>query len=423
MLKKLKGAKESGIFCNFVVIMRLLRLIYILIIPVMAWAFTACHDSNDEPTPPEPVIAPRTVLVYMVAANNLGRPDYDSDVSYDTLDLREMEKAARAGISGGRWLVFHSAYSGSRLLELTKRGFRELKKYDDIVPVEVSDMSAVIDDAQSLAPADSYGLVLWSHGSGWIEDVPAASGALKGPALRVFGDHRGKHINTTDLRRVLEGKGFDFIYFDCCLMGSVEVMYELRDCAHYIVSSPSELAKKGMPYDENLQLLLDGSRESLVAAATNTFNWYDRIEDPEMRTATMTVVDTEWLEALADATAAIYALSPASHPLKTVTNYYGSDRVSQGYYLDFGEYVEALAADQALSETLTGAWRDAMSRTVIYADATPRLWNSWPMYNVSGLSTRVFRRAADISTKGYDRLEWARDVVAPRFTTSNSTEQ
>ncbi len=397
--------------------MKIFKTVFLLLFSFLTViGLSGCHDKGDTPDPGT-AQARRTVLVYMVAANSLGQG------SADTLDMIEMKKAAVSGglPSDARCILFRSTYKKTELLELMADGvFKTLKTYTPGLAVTADRMEEAIADTKKFASADSYGLVLWSHATGWIEDgcedVYASSGGL---STMSFGIDSGKKMNITSLRSVLEGKGFDYIYFDCCLMGSVEVSYELRDCARYIVTSPSETPFDGMPYDLNLACLMDGSRQALIQAADNTFNLYNNKPALFDRTATMTVIDTDALDRLAAATGAIYNVTPLAHPLNSlgcVTNYYGYDYVSEGAYLDFGEYVDALAATLPDSREISDEFHKALESCVIYHKATDKLWNKWPLYNCSGLSTRVFSRPDDFNLQGYDRLEWARKVVKPRLT-------
>lgn len=133
-----------------------LGLLFICMVAFM----TAC--GSDEPTPdpgidpPEPSVASRTVLVYMVATNNMGTGKYDE------LDINEMlEAAANGDFNDGRLIVYHAPYRSAPVLkEITKEGIDTLKIYDeDAVSVKISQMRTVIEDTKELAPADDYGLV------------------------------------------------------------------------------------------------------------------------------------------------------------------------------------------------------------------------------------------------------------------------
>ena len=163
-----------------------MKTIHHYILPLLLAILAGC--SGDEPAPgPEPAPgSPRTLLVYMIANNNLGYP-YEW-AQYDLRDIAEMEQAAAAGALGdSRLIVFRHAYiapgkSEMKLLEVTRSGTRELLAYSGL-PSSASEetMRRVIADTKAIAPADSYGLVLWSHASGWLNtgiDTPSGGAAL-----------------------------------------------------------------------------------------------------------------------------------------------------------------------------------------------------------------------------------------------------
>ncbi len=375
-----------------------------LLCALLACCLWSCHSDNDnEPTP----MAERSVLVYMVANCNLGG---DADIN----DLAEMRMAALDGrLGNNNWIIYHSTKKGSRLLSMGANGDTTLiKAYPQGYSVTIDRMTEVISDFKFNAPANSYGIVFWSHGTGWIEDG-IDEGGINEISPKSYGDDGGKKMNVTSMRRALENMGLDYIYFDCCLMGSIEVAYELRNCARYIVSSPSELPWDGMRYDLNFAELLDGSREALIRAAQNTFNHYNSQTSSYDRSCTMSVIDTRQLDKLAEATAEIYKITPLQHPLSIVTNYYGSETSRQAFYLDFGEYVNALCASHDVAPTLAKNFNDALSAAVIYKAATESIWNWFKMYSVSGLSTRVFHLPSAIYEKGYNNLQWTKDIVIP----------
>lgn len=145
----------------------------------MLLGLTACKK-NDDPTPGPNDTKRRTVLTYMVADNNL--------YSFAERDINEMEAGWSARFDG-RLVVFlypvaeTSGYAPRRtdydedprllLIERDERtdviSSRVLKRYDRTMdPTDPATMRRVIDEVMQLAPAGDYGLVLWSHGSGWL---------------------------------------------------------------------------------------------------------------------------------------------------------------------------------------------------------------------------------------------------------------
>lgn len=383
-------------------------IIPIIVVTFLGMSMWSCSgdDGPNGDTPPREDIptVDRTVLVYIVGTNNLGGALLDYD------DIDEMIAGSRKGAldhTNTRWLVYHCGYyNTSRLFEIAKGDTTTLKHYgNDVSSVSVSRMSEVLDDIARLAPASDYGLVLWSHGSGWLENG-LDEDADKTNTLS-FGDDRGAKMNVTSLAKVLEGRDIDYVYFDACHMCTVEVAYELRHATRYIVGGPAETPGAGMPYDLTMASLAAGSIDNLVEAAGQTFDHYRLSSD-----CAMTVLDLSEIEALADATAQIYDATPLPHPSAEVTNYYG--RARSGNFIDFGEYVGALADSNALDRT---AFDRALQKTVVYSAAPDRFYSwallAWlPIYNASGLSTYVFNSPDDFGFEGYDNLQWAKNVAA-----------
>ncbi|MDE6369646.1 MAG: hypothetical protein K2K94_10465, partial [Muribaculaceae bacterium] len=188
-----------------------------LVVAFSIGAASCRHDDNDEPelpVEPETPLPGRTVLVYMLASSNgLGA---SSPNDYDMQDFNEMREAAAAGdITDGRLLVFHSASNGNQVLkEITQDGRVDtLKIYDSTIrPQTAQRMSEVLDDMKAWAPASDYGLILWGHGTGWIEDGIAEETASTYQTYSYGSEQNNKwKMNVTSLARVLEGRDFSFI--------------------------------------------------------------------------------------------------------------------------------------------------------------------------------------------------------------------
>lgn len=391
-----------------------------------ALAITGCSgDSGDMPEPaPEPAATvERAVLVYMTAHNNLGyqNPQDGDSRHFDERDLDEMTEAARSGAFGAnRLLVLHSPWEGETALkEVTPEGFKTLKSYGKALnTTQSAAMERVIADFKALAPAHAYGLILWGHGSGWLED-----GQEKAPRKRSYGGFEtgGSHtwMNTTTLADVLEGKGFDYLYFDCCFMAGVEVAYELRHAVETIVGSSSELPSEGMPYHKTLPYLM-ADNPDLPQAAAATFGHFDAKQGFD-RTCTISVIHTAGLDALADAVGNAW-LTATSAPSRFSVQQFASpnDYTYRYRYFDLLHAVESAATPQA-----TAAVSEALGNAVVYSAATPYLWEKdadhpWDYYQVKidchcGLTTYIPSSQADFDTYGYSQLEWATDVASKLF--------
>lgn len=174
------------------------------------------------------------------------------------------------------------------LYKVQKRGNQIIKSYPEHNSADPAMFQTVIKDIINFAPSDSYGLVLWSHGTSWI---PANA------KLKSFGRDGKNEMDVKELANALPVH-FDYILFDACiLMGSVEVAYELKGKTNYIISSPTESLADGFPYEKITPLLFGGEHE-LIALATEYFNYYSRMKG-QLNSASISVLNTDELDQLA----------------------------------------------------------------------------------------------------------------------------
>lgn len=386
-----------------------LKFLYrILTACVVSVVLVACGEDEPQPERP-PVPTGRTVLVYMLASNNgLG---YSDPYDYDMQDIREMCRAAKNGdITDGRLIVFHSASNGRQVLkEITSSGTVDtLKIYNDaLIPQSAERMSEVLDDMAALAPAGDYGLILWGHGTGWLEDgiSDEASTASVRPYSYGSENNDRRKMNITSLASQLEGRGFSFVYFDCCYMASVEVVYQMRNVAPRIVAYPTEVLAFGMPYDQNVRHFFAREPE-LEEAARNTFAFYDAMSNPRYRMCTVSVINTAGLDRLAAAVRAIYSNNTTGVPAGYTPQPYTTSRPY--YYCDLGGYISALNADDERRREFEAALADV----VVLELATDRIWNTLAIREHSGLSTFIMNSDDDMNSKNYYRLSWFDDVAS-----------
>lgn len=402
--------------------MNSVRFLKIWVCALLLLPLASCGD-DEEPQPQEdsqeswkpgepPVECARTLLIYMAADNSLGLNRFDRS------DMDEMELAASEMPADSRVLVYHDASSGDpELLEFSQSGWRHIKDYpgndSGVRATSPERMEEVFSDMRAVAPAHAYGLVLWSHGSGWDEQSTSRSQVQRrsfGQDYRAGENSAGSTMSIPTLASALEGQGFDFVYFDCCFMATVETAYELRRCVNYIVGSTTELPADGMPYDINLPKLAAATPD-LIGAAAATFEHYDALTGTS-RWCTMSVIDCSQLDALASATRAAMATAtcmPARTEVQPYTTY------SPCRVFDFADYIEkSLPADADALER----WRNALDRVVIYKANTPCIYEDGMsrrtimLNSYSGLSSYVLECADDAQTAGYSRLQWWRDVAS-----------
>lgn len=97
--------------------------------------------------------------------------------------------------------------------------------------------------------AQSNALVLWDHGAGW-DNGKSTSGLI-------CDDTAGTMLADYEVAGVMAATGayWEHLAMDACVMGSVEVAYEYRDVAHYLLFSQESVPWNGFNYTPICQAL------------------------------------------------------------------------------------------------------------------------------------------------------------------------
>lgn len=354
--------------------------------------FTSCGGSKDEPE----ITPERTLIVYMADNNNLS--------TAATADIQEMQQ----GISmttAGRLLVYQQTRdSNPQLMEIKRDGTTSvIRKYDPGEPaVSVERMQTVIADAKKAAPSQAYGLVLWSHATGWADD----DGTIKPQSFGADGPYAAAYqrMSIRSLAQALEGTHFDYIYFDCCHMATVEVAYELRNLADYIVGSPTELNTDGMPYHLTVPYLLELNPDMREITST-TFDFYNNSYSNIYSTGCcMALIRTSALERLARVSRKALTLGTDISAYNPVC-YFRTIVMLSGIY-DMYDYFNTLIAD---NPGVSAEWNEAFSNAVISAYATPTVYGL-DASRFHGLGCNILSDDNTASTGNYNLTSWFRDV-------------
>lgn len=408
----------------------------------------------------------RTVIEYMIADNNLYpyavQNINDMEAAWD--ELSEQEKGGRMVVylhpvaAASRWAPTDPDYDETpRLLLIAgdqtgRIASRVLKTYSrEQDPTDPEVMARVVADAMELAPGAGYGLAFWSHGSGWL---PAESYQPLRSAIPVWDDAGwsgsklagiGESARTSSengtkagnegitsysfgisssfgnsemeidaMSRALAGFGkFDFILFDACHMACIELAWEFRDRADYLISSVAEVLGAGFPYREILRPMLSPGAADAEGIARTYFDYYDGLSGA-YRTATVSMVKTSELPALAEA---VKGLSEAGLPegssgLSPAAQQFGRTYTSfNGTFYDLGDLVHRTWS----GADYTGAVAEfdrALAAAVPYAAATPWILEGQSgairVLSHCGLSSYLPRTATPVSLAAYrTRFGWS----------------
>ena len=200
-----------------------------------------------------------------------------------------------------------------------------VKRYpSDFYSSDPNSFSEVLQTMMKTAPAESYGLVLWGHASGWAvtSDTIAASSSRRAYGWDYGRDGNldgSKWMNITQMARALDGlPEFDFIFADCCMMMGLEVGYELRHATHYLIGSPAEIPGNGAPYQLLVPYLFEKDSAMYRGIVDTYYDYYyqEYLLNSGLKghSLPLSVIDTHYLEELAAETRDILPVFVPTYP-------------------------------------------------------------------------------------------------------------
>ena len=283
---------------------------------------------------------------------------------------------------------------------------------------------------------ESFGVLMSSHGTGWTPPGYCTTGyknegnsdviewrrsAFPGtylsgeylyepvPGVKSMG-YTVTGVNPTvayetDIREIADLLPFklDYIIFDACFMGGVEVACEFRDKCNFVVASQTEILSDGMDYTTMISDLLEGNRADLVSLATNYFNHYN-LSIGSKRSATISVVDCSKLGTLAAVCRNLfrnYDISKDNVDASKLQKYFYY--TNHAWFYDLYSIVQAAGA----SETELSDLQWALDECILYKAATPTFaLYGFPIDTHSGLSMYLPEKERTQLNSYYRELSW-----------------
>lgn len=315
--------------------------------------FTSCSDedvSNDK----EPETVRQTIIMYYPWSGQSMYGCFNNNIS-------DFEKAIEAnnGLDGKRLLVFIAKNKiDASMVEISFSGSKcrrdTLKKYktDHLLYVTADGIASIFRDIRTLAPSEAYSLILGCHGVGWLpvnksngKMMPIFKQQKKETSLtRYFGhDIDGDYqTDVTTFAAGIKSAGMKmkFILFDVCYMSNIETAYDLKDVTDYLIASPTEIMKYGMPYAVVGKDLMDGNFKGVCDGFKSFYSNY------EIPCGTLGVTDCREVEHMAYLMRNINYRYPDMH--KNAGGVQILDGFSQSIFFDFGDYVRRTCKDEAL---------------------------------------------------------------------------
>jgi hypothetical protein len=317
----------------------------------------------------------------MVADN-----DMDSQVDYT---LNQLKAGVRR--SAGTVAVYLDRKDAApRLFSITQMGEeRLLKTYQEVNSADPVTLAGVVSDVQTQLPADRFGLILWSHGMGWLPYGHSPAKTLSLRSESVFPQTRYVGYDLDDgssvqpyvmeidaLARSLPDNVAEYIWFDACLMGSVETFYALRRKCRYLVASPTNVLAEagydasGIPYSKVLPCLF-GGKEDLQKACGGYMEHYRGMKHSILRSASITLVDAGQLDSLYYTVRTLLTgkLPSLANLNKEGIQVYHTDKEPQVFF----DMTGVLKKAGSVGSPDYASYESQLNRTVLYKAATDKI--------------------------------------------------
>jgi len=368
----------------------------------------SCSDDSNEPTVTDPTVE-RTVLVWLAGDNNL---------SYEV--PRKIAALAQGYLNAkpkDTRLLIYSDCRGDypQLIEIVGQGeIKNLATYPAHNSASPETFNRVLSEMVEQAPAKHYGLIVFSHATGWLP-----KGALEHPTdfenmypdaglsqSRTILDDNGEQMSMADFAKALPmtdtGK-LDYIIFENCFTAGVEVAYELRDKAERLLVSSAEILSPGFEdiYPQYLGLLMQSAPD--IVGFAKAYYDYRNAMSGNNRSATVSVINTAAIEPLTVLTRSIESAAP---PID-------EDRLSQmqrfnrhryTLFFDFAEYLETRCPDRA--DDIQSAMNNIVEYSACTTSFIPGYSNGFNIRLHCGLTTYIPQSYFQALNTEYYQTSW-----------------
>ena len=413
---------------------------YIIVLFAATMLLFSCkkEEQKEEPKEHYGTTNGRTVLVYIVADNNMS--------TQALIDIREMLIGAKYLGDKDHLMIYLDDNSSPRIYYVTNSNAGQA--YKDLTPVfsfssEVNSCTYdqllwVLNYMKEHYAAESYGLVMWSHGSGWLPATPSANPKTYGVKSRSFGldnengkSFTGHQMDIEEIAQAIEDfKKVDFLIFDACFMQNIEVVYALRNTAKTIISSPAEVPGDGAPYHTMLKPMFED--EGYVTGMVDEY--YNVYKSSTIYGILLSAVNCESLEHFAEVTR-VYVQKYKQELLTTeyvddnnnptILDYFWFDKYTSSS-LQYPDYYDIKGLMKKVMTTEDYAvWSEELNK-IIGASVYTNLWFSAAMNKqyktvdgdqYSGVSMHVPLEKYAVKDSGFKRFassyydtEWAQKV-------------
>lgn len=370
------------------------------------------HAGMDMPGVHQSSMPRRTLIYYCLGYNSL-----NSNLGDDLKDLCSSEDLPGKDDIENALVVFEDLYQRVKgefpVIYRIYKGDDDmpvrdtLYKFPENTPGASSEtLRKTLEVVKENVPSRSYGMLFSSHATGWLpagayNNMPVIAKSV-GECEQNVGNRMDYYeIDLKDFARAFPYK-FEYILFDACLMGGVEVAYELKDVCDYVGFSQAEVAAAGFNYNTLLHNLLSGKEADMVSVCRD---YYEQYADDKDYGATISLVDCRFMDDLASVCKRIFEDNAAGLSRLRANEVQGFFRENKRYYYDLEDMiVKAGTPAYQLEE-----FRKVMSDVIAYKACTDAFMvnlRGFYITNFCGLSSYMPSVGTAVLDGYYKTLAW-----------------
>ena len=307
---------------------------------------------------------------------------------------------------------------------------------ENTISASAAQLNQVLNDVKERFTAQSYGLIFSSHATGYLpagyysrpdnyvfqekmmyskgkrEKNPMTYGTYverqyepDRPITKSIGQDvsggRSYEIELDDFAKAIPMK-LDYILFDACLMGGIEVAYELADKCNIIGFSQAEVLAQGFNYTTITTHLLYNKRVAEPEQVCKDYFDYYNTQSGAYRSATISVVDCSRLEPVAELCSELF------DKYREGIDYMFPHRV-QGFYTGSHKWfydLESIIKEAGGSAEDIDRLREVIDDCMIYKGHTPSFLETFDINTFSGFSMYLPQNGTEQLNLYYKTLKW-----------------
>lgn len=302
-----------------------------------------------------------------------------------------------------------------------------------VIGADAATMHEVLSYIKDNYVAGHYGILLSSHGTGWApkgycinpdsyEGWSTGDWVARGrkrahkwfyggndsePLVKGMGIHQTSSDTATEMDIDEIAGAFpmkmDYLIFDACLMGGVEVAYEFKDVTDIFIASQTEILADGMDYRTMTTYLLDRGTPDLKGFCENYFNYYQSNKGL-YQSATISMTDCRRLDDLAAVCKGIFERNREG-----IAALEGSADVQKYYRYDVHKWfydLEDIVIRSGASKEDIARLQDALEAAVRYKAHTEKFMSDIEIKTHCGLSMYLPYSNHTYLNSFYKTLDW-----------------